>query len=484
MKPAAFTLFLWVGLLGPLVVSAAVETAPNVVLIVADDLAWSDLGCQGHPYHETPHLDRLGAGGLRFTQAYAAAPICSASRAALLTGRTPARLRFEFVTKDKPGRQKGARPLMSPPYTLNLPLEEVTLAEVLAPAGYSTGFFGKWHLNQHHEGYLGWSPTHGPLQQGYATGSPDFGGHPYAYYKGGDRADLPLATGGWPADTLTDRAIAFIRESRSGPFFLHWSHYQVHDPVHSRMAWLREKYRRKMPPGTPEPRITYAAMVETLDHETGRLLQALDALPALKNTLVIFTSDNGGHPDHAANGPLRGSKWNLYEGGIRVPFLVRWPGHVTAGGACAAPISGCDILPTLAAAAGASLPREHVLDGVSLLPLLENPSASVQPGRALLWHFPYYHPEKGFERAPATIGVNDFATSQTRPHSALRIGDLKLIHFYEDGRDELYDLRLDSAEQHNLAGENPSLAASLRTRLEKALQDCKARLPEPAKDPR
>lgn len=451
------------------------QERPNIVFILADDLAWSDLGCFGHPYHHTPNLDRLASDGARFTQAYAPAPICSASRAAILTGKTPARLGFEFVTKEKPGSQELNQPLRSPPFTLDLPLEAITIGEVLSASGYRTGFFGKWHVSRHHGGYLRWSPTHGPHQQGFADGDADFGSHPWAYLKREGREFADLADGQFSPDALTDRAIGFLRSTGNAPFFLCWSHYFVHDPIHTRCRWLQEKYRAKLPPGTDEIRATYASMVETMDHQIGRLLDALDQLGLANGTLVVFTSDNGGHPNYTANGPLRGSKWNLYEGGIRVPMIARWPGVIQAGCTRDGPITGCDLFPTfrdVARAPADDIPR----DGQSLLPLLRVDPAPAEP-RALVWHFPYYHPERKFAEHPAQIGINDFATSQTRPHSAIRLGDHKLIHCYEDDRDELYDLAEDPSEQRDLAATEPTRAAALRRALDDYLGSVRARLP-------
>ena len=452
-------------------VSPAGATPPNIVFILADDLAWSDLGCYGHPYHHTPNLDRLAEQGMRFTQAYAPAPICSASRAAILTGKTPARLNFEFVTKDKPGRQNLKQPLEAPPYTLNLPLKESTLAEVLTPAGYATGFFGKWHVSQHHNGYLGWSPTHGPMQQGFAEGTSEFGSHPYGYKAHLELKTTPVADGTFPEDALTAAALGYLKKHRDERFFLYLSQYFVHDPVHSRCQWLIEKYRAKLPPGSLDIRASYAAMVESLDHLVGRVLDELNALKLADDTLVVFMSDNGGHPNYTANAPLRGSKWNLYEGGIRVPFIVRWPGHTPAGTVCDEPVHGCDLLPTFAELASA---QTGAVDGISIGPLLSDPAQKL-PERPLLWHFPYYHPEKGFAKAPSHIGTSDFVTSQTRPQSAIRVGRHKLIHFDEDDRDELYDLETDPGETANLATAQPELNARLRERLATQLKTSGAR---------
>ncbi|MEN3941710.1 sulfatase [Prosthecobacter sp. SYSU 5D2] len=452
---------------------------PNILFILADDLSWSDLGRYGHRYHQTPNLDRLAKEGLRFTQAYAPAPICSASRAAILTGRTPARLNFEFVTKQEAGRQKLGQPLQSPPFTLNLPLEEITMPEMLSAAGYHTAFFGKWHLNQHHGGYLGWSPSHGPLQQGFTEGDSDFGSHPYAYLKQEGRDFLDLPEGEYPQDTLTNKVTGFLQRKHEQPFLLYWSQYFVHDPVHTRSRWLFEKYRRALPADIPDERAAYAAMVETLDHQVGRMLEVLKQTGLAENTLVVFMSDNGGHPNYAANGPLRGSKWNLYEGGIRVPMIARWPGHINAGGTCDQPVHGCDLLPTFAALAGAATDGSVPLDGMDITALLREPNKKVY-ARPLLWHFPYYHPEKGFQKAPAKIGTDDFVTSQTRPHSAIRLGRYKLLRFDEDGRDELYDLSADPSESSNLAADHPELVTQLRGQLTSLLKESNARLATPA----
>lgn len=472
-------MFLGVLLYG-LLISPAAAKPPNIVLILTDDLAWSDLCCYGHPFHETPNIDRLAREGMRFTEAYAPAPICSASRAAILTGKFPARLNFEFVTKNESGGQTLKVPLQSPPFTLDLPLEEITLGEALKTAGYETGFFGKWHVSRHHKGYLGWSPTHGPKKQGFDKGDGDFGSHPYAYRANRELKKQPLPDGTYPEDALTDKALAFLKEARDRPFFLYLSQYYVHDPVHSRCEWLIEKYQKKLPGDKHPIRASYAAMVETLDHLMGRVLEAIDRAGLKDDTLVVFTSDNGGHPNYTTNAPFRGSKWNLYEGGIRVPFLVRWPGRVKPGAERREVVHGCDLFPTVCAAAEIARPAGE-RDGVSLLPLLKNPAGDLEREKPLVWHFPYYHPEKRFAQSPTRIGVGDFVTSQTRPHSAIRQGDWKLIQFYEDDRVELFDLMSDTSEQNDLANKKPEIADRLKRRLSGELKRAKARFPEPAK---
>lgn len=454
------------------VTQAAEKT--NIVFILADDLGWKDLACYGGTLAETPHLDQLAREGMKFTNAYSPAPICSASRASILTGKTPARLHFEFVTKPE-GTDPPFRDLLPPPYTQNLPLEEVTLGEMLQQANYATGFCGKWHVNEHYQRYLGWSPTHGPKQQGFQTAIETYGSHPYAKkfdWKPGD-----FKTGQFPPDAVTENAIQFLKTKREQPFFLYLSYFHVHTPVRSPTNWLVEKYKVKAAagPGEAKRRTHYGAFIETLDHYVGQVLSALDEQGLRDSTLIVFTSDNGGHPEYADNGPLRGSKWNLYEAGIRVPFLVRWPGHVKAGSVCTIPVTGTDLFPTFCEVAGGNC-AGLTLDGKSLVPLFEGHSAD-WPTRALTWHFPYYHPEKGYKKAKETIGVSDFEVSKTRPVSAIRVGEWKLLSFYESGKPELYNLHDDPGEQHDLSEQQPERTAQLGQQLKQMLQDMEARYP-------
>ncbi|MEW4489289.1 sulfatase [Thalassoglobus sp. JC818] len=454
--------------------AGAAEASPNIILIFADDLGWSDLACYGNTLHDTPNIDQLARQGMRFTNGYAAAPICSASRAGLLTGKTPARLHFEFVTKETAGSQEPqpGQKLRSPPFTLNLPIEEVTIAEALSQLDYQTYFFGKWHLNAHHNGYLGWSPTHGPPNQGFEFATQDFGGHPYSYKKSPPKTIEKV--GEYPQDSLVDAMCEAIQKDHQQPFFMMASHFYVHTPVKTPCQWLIEKYSAKLEETSPhrEARIRYAAFVETLDHYVGELLQALEASGRADDTLVIFTSDNGGHPEFASNAPLRGSKWNLYEGGIRVPLIVRWPGTVEAGTTCDQPVVGYDITPTCVDIASSNTSRTdasaknvlpETIDGVSFLPMLKDPESTQT--RDLYWHFPYYHPEKGYTDSLPEIGVNDFAVSQTRPQSAIRSGKFKLLYFDEDDRSELYDLSTDLSEQNDLSASQPMRTMMLRNRL-------------------
>lgn len=473
----------------PRILAADTVKKPNIVFILADDLSWHDLRVYGNKWHDTPNLDRLASQGMRFTHAYASAPICSASRVALLTGRSPARLHFEFVTKE-PGTQVETRPMTVPEYPLNLPLQEVTIGEMLGQAGYRTGYYGKWHVSQHTGGYLGWSTTHGPLQQGFTEGDSEFGSHPYSERppeasKGAKKAKAEKVQrpsypqGEYGTDALTDKAIDFIKRRKAEPFFMVLSHYYVHTPVRSRAQWLVDKYRQRLPQEAGEGRAAFGAMVETLDHLVGRVLKALDDQGVADNTIVIFTSDNGGHPEYSANGPSRGSKWNVYEGGIRVPLIVRWPGKVQAGSFSMAPVIGTDLFPTLAAVTGTAIDTKIPRDGVDVSPLWLGKATDVTRTQPMVWHFPYYHPETGYDSARDSIGVDDFAVSKTLPQTAIRSGGYKLVRFHEDGREELYHLARDPSEKNDLSKTEPKRRQEIAAQLDAYLKSVSARLPAP-----
>lgn len=429
---------------------------PNIVILYADDLGWSDLKCYGNRFHDTPNLDKLADEGMRFTNAYAPAPICSASRASIMTGKSPARLHFEFVATDKRVNDK---PLLPPIRTLKLPLEEVTIAEIVRDAGYHTAMFGKWHIAEHNGEYLKWSDTFGPLQQGFEVGSDQYGSHPYHVE---NRKKVELQEGNFPVDTLVLAAMDYIKTQKMNaePFLLFFSSYYVHTPVIPNNAWLIEKYRKRMK-GASEDKIKYAAFVETMDFYFGQIMDALKQNGFSENTLVIFSSDNGGHPQYADNAPLRGNKWNLYEGGIKEPFIVRWPNVIDKGIESSEPIIQWDILPTIADLTGVGIPEN--IDGVSLLPLLCKKRTMERENRKLYWHFPYYHPPISYEG--------------TKPCSALREGDYKLIYFYENGRMELFDLKADPKEENNLAAIHPEKTLEMYESLLSVLGKAYARYP-------
>lgn len=483
------------GLLGMPPVLHGQETSgpPNIVLIYLDDLGFSDIGSYGRTYGnnltETPHMDQLVKDGMKFTNAYAPAPLCSPSRAALLTGRSPARLHFEFVTKretdfaewedEKWAEHWSDSELLPPPFTLNLPLEEVTIAEVLAVAGYQTAIVGKWHLNAHYQQYNGWSPVYGPRQQGFEYAMETFGAHSYAYRKKGGLGKFgDFKKGEYPRDELTDSAIDFIKQDHKRPFFLYVGHYFVHKPLDVKARWLVDKYKAKAGPDVSDQRILYAAVIETLDYYIGQLLEAIDARGLRENTMVILTSDNGGDPEFAFNRPFRGSKWNLYEGGIRVPLIVRWPGVVKEGSSTDVAVVQTDFMPTFREIAGLQGKPETELDGQSILPVLRGEPSGKFNSRSIVWHFPYSHPEgEAYKNARSDIGVEDEYISKTTPQSAIRKGRYKLIYFYNDSRFELYDLLEDPAEQSDISKQRPWDAQKMKKLLFDKLYDVDARFP-------
>ncbi len=426
---------------------------PNIVLILIDDLGWRDLGCYGNRFHETPNLDRLARQGMRFTDAYAAAPVCSPTRAAIMTGKYPARLR---ITDFIPGHWRPWAKLTVPPIRHALPLEEVTLAELLKQAGYRTGYFGKWHLG---------GRQFFPDRQGFDDWIVTSGRHFAPHFRTFPREDVPAGT--YLADYLTEKAVTFMSEHRGERFFLFLAHYAVHIPLEARRE-LIAKYRRKPAPQEGVNNPIYAAMVEHVDRSVGRILETLDQLGLSQNTLVIFTSDNGGlyrrfdgqGPIVSSLSPLRGEKGTLYEGGLRVPLIVRWPSTVPAASVCNQPVSSIDIFPTLAEASHVPIGRDWNVDGVSLMPVLTGKGQLDR--QALFWHYPHYH--------------------HSTPASAVRSGPWKLIHFYEDDRDELYNLARDIGEKHDLSEQERDRVAAMRKLLDLWLTDVGALMPAPNPD--
>lgn len=466
---------------------------PNILLIYIDDLGYSDIGCYGKRYGnnftETPNIDKLAQEGIKFSNAYSSAPLCSPSRAALLTGKSPARLKFEFVTKYEKDtfswdsdtwvkKYEGQR-LIPPPFTLNLPLEEMTLAEMLKHNGYFTGIVGKWHVASHFKRYKGWSQTHGPFQQGFDYASETFGSHPYGYSK--DDIGKSYNYGEYPTDRLTENAIEFIKKKHDKPFFLYVSHYYVHDPLDDRLSWLINKYKHKAKDedSLQLSKIKYAAFIETMDHYVGKLLEALDQQGLSDNTFVIFTSDNGGHPEFAFNRPFRGSKWNLYEGGIRVPLIVRWPNRIKQGIESSLPVIQTDFMPTFYEISGGDqIGIDINWDGISILPELMSSNEEISKTRSFIWHFPYYIPEgEAYFKANNEIGVEDGFISKTTPQSSIRNGKYKLLYFYESEKVELYDIETDLNESNDISEFRPWITSSLKRELFEYLDKVNARYP-------
>ncbi|MFG0284292.1 MAG: sulfatase [Phycisphaerales bacterium JB039] len=404
---------------------AAAAAPPNIVLIVADDLGWTDAGFAGSDYYRTPRLDALAAQGAMFTQAYAACANCAPSRAAILSGQYAPRTGVYTVITSRRGREQDRR-LLVPETKRRLDRQAVTIAEALRDAGYATGFFGKWHLGD---------GATGPIAQGFDTNvGGNLTGHPASYFSPYQNPDLPDGPEREYLTTrLTDEAIGFIKRA-DAPFFCMLSYYTVHAPLQPEQERLERARSRAR--GQRHRNARYAAMIDALDDNVGRLLDALD--DGLRDsTLVILTSDNGGFGGVTSAAPLRGAKGMFYEGGIRVPMLVRWPGVVEPGRVVETPVIGVDFYPTLLEIAGAEQPAQP-LDGVSLAPLLRGEAMGQ---RALFWHFPAYLESGGLIEGPW----------RTTPCSVVRHGDLKLIEYFEDGRLELYDLGADPGEQRDLS---------------------------------
>jgi arylsulfatase A len=440
--PATIAFALPLALLGADAARAAER--PNVVLILADDLGINDLGCYGRKDHRTPNLDRLAAQGTRFANAYAAASICSPNRAALMSGKSPARL---HLTTFLPGRPDApSQKVLHPRIAQQLPLEEVTIAEHFRKAGYATACFGKWHL-----GGKGFQPQ----DQGFDAHEP------------GQANTTPSATEGGKGEyELTAKAQDFLRANRDRPFFLYLPHNSPHIPYKAQPGKV-ESNRDAFEPN-------YAAVIESLDDSVGRLLATLDELKVADSTLVIFTSDNGGlhvpegpHERITHNTPFRAGKGYLHEGGIRVPLIARWTGHVPAGRVEATPTIATDWLPTFLEILGEPTPSE--LDGASFAPALlgKSPGTAAAPPRRLFWHQPHYTNQGG------------------RPSGAVREGKYKLIRHDDDGSVALFDLESDPGESADIAGHEPEVARRLRDALAawRLDVDAQANTPNPDFDP-
>ena len=426
------------------------SSATNVVLILIDDLGWRDLGCYGSTYYQTPHIDRLAAEGMRFTNGYAACNVCSPTRAAIMTGKYPARL---LLTQWLPsGRwSRTENKLREGRYVSNLPLEEVTIAEALREAGYRTGFLGKWHL--------GTETYYYPQHQGFDVNvaGRDYGAPGSYFYPFEGSWKIPTTgqtlhkesplsgkEGDYLIDRLAEEAERFIRDSAEDPFFLMLSHYAVHAPLQGKQD--KVGHYELVPPGKQQGKPAYAAMVESVDESVGRVMQTLRELSLAERTIVIFTSDNGGFAKATDNSPLRANKGSNYEGGLRVPVIISQPGQVRPGSVSHEPVISTDFYPTILAATGQALrPHQHQ-DGEDLTPVLTGTGGLDRD--ALFWHYPHYnqHP-------------------QSFPSGVIRAGDWKLIESFETGQLSLYNLSEDLGETIDLSERHPERVSSLYNRL-------------------
>jgi len=452
------------------------KARPNIVLILADDLGWKDAGYAGSTFYRTPHIDRLAREGMRFTQAYSAGCVCSPSRGAIYSGKNPARTALTTVWAggegpddrlfDRSKDQGGINRCLEAEHRHALPKGETTFAHVLGEAGYATGFFGKWHCGE----FAGYQPTDRGFQHGQGFRLPEAGGSTRGHwgrsYPPDTLANLPgLKPDDYLAEVLTEAAVQFIHTNRARPFLAVLSHYLVHMPLQPRPEMVAAcADASKTDQGNPH----YAAMIQSLDQSVGRVLEVLEQEGLTENTLVVFTSDNGGlTPRNTSNYPLMGGKSFPFEAGTRVPLVLRWPAVVKPGTSCGQRVIGMDFYPTFLAAAGLPpMPGQHV-DGVSLLPVLSG--GGPLPERPLVFHFPHY-------------------THATGPNSVLVEKDWKLIRFYNDetGRHLLYHLSEDPFEQRDLSVAMPDRVRTLDERLTQLLDGMKAKMPRrnPAFDPK
>lgn len=441
----------------PISLHASEPRRPNVIVILADDLGWTDLGCYGSDLHRTPHLDRLAKKGMRFKQAYSACTVCSPSRAALLTGKYPARLR---ITDWIPGLMPDNPKLLVPDWTKHLPTSEVTLAELFRAMGYLTGMIGKWHLGG--EDYY---PEKHSFQINIAGTDK---AAPPSYLAPWKIPTLPEGKDGdYLTDRLTDEAVKFIEGARDRPFFLYLSHFAVHTPIQGRPD-LVAKYKGMDRKERNHKNPIYAAMVESLDESVGRIVAKLRELGLEENTIIIFTSDNGGRIPTTSNRPLRFGKASAYEGGVRVPLIIHWPGHTKPGRESDTPVITMDLFPTVVEMASLRIPMEKAkkdgpgCDGLSLAPLLRESGGLKRT--ELFWHYPHHQ---------------HYQLGGTMPYGAIRSGDYKLIEFFNDMHIDLYDLKNDIGEENDLAKTRPKIAEQLRARLREWRREVGAQMPTP-----
>jgi arylsulfatase A len=437
------------GMLGARLANSSQDSKKlNIVFLLVDDLGWTDLGCYGSQYYETPNIDRLASQGMRFTNAYAACTVCSPTRASIISGKYPARVR---ITDWIAGHNRPYAKLRVPEFNYQLPLEEITIAEVMKQAGYTSASMGKWHL--------GGDPFY-PDKQGFDLNvGGDHRGQPPSYFS---PHRIPILKDGPKGEYMPDRlareAVKFIDDNQDKPFLLYLPFYEVHTPLQAKKE-LIEYYQKKEKPGK-QKNAKYAAMIHSTDEAVGKIMAKLEELGIANNTLIILTGDNGGLMNVTNNEPLRAGKGSAYEGGVREPLIVRWPGVVKPGSQCDEPVISVDYYPTMLEASGAPADPKQKLDGESIVPLLRDPDAKLKRNE-IFWHYPHYHP------------------GGAKPYGAVRQRDYKLLEFYEDGKLELYNLKDDIGESKDLSKKMPDKTAELHNLLKAWRLDCDAQMPHP-----
>ncbi len=445
---------------------------PNIVFILADDMGWADLPVYGNLFNEAPNLSEMALAGMRFTDAYAACPVCSPTRASIMSGQYPARVGvIDFI----PGHWRPYEEVTVPSNrTQYLPEKIITMGEIMQEAGYATGYFGKWHLGQ--------EERHQPGNQGFESVNVYQGGGFFDY---AEKMSSPVEPkpGRVLSEALTDLSLDFIEDNKEKPFFLYLAHYDVHVQLDADSLLIQKYLNKEKVEGYPCNAV-YAAMVEHVDNSVGRILHKLDELGLSENTLVVYFSDNGGLVSRfdkipllaqskqyiyqgdtllyvaSSNAPLRAEKGTVYEGGIREPFIARWPGTIKGGQLSEAIVSSVDFYPTFAELAGVSLPESQEFDGKSLLPVWEGQEAEKE--RAIFWHYPVYHHDS--------------------PASVIRKGDWKLIHYLHDNTRHLYNLADDLGEINDLSNKHPEKTTELYNLLEQWRTDVGAEMPVPNPD--
>jgi len=466
MKPPFLTCLLLAALV-PVLPAAEDAPRPNVVFIMIDDLGWADVGCYGNDFVDTPHVDALAGEGMRFTDFYAAGAVCSPTRCAVQSGQNQARI---GITAHIPGHWRPFERVITPQTTMALPLETVTVAESLQEAGYRTGYIGKWHLGN--------LDLFGPERQGYEFSAVVGGPHLPGRFRvrGGTNVDLEPGPDQYRTEFEAELANEFIEKHRDEPFFLMVSPFAVHIPL-AALSEKVEKYReRASETGQRLPDPVYAAMIEHVDDMVGRIVASVESHGLTERTMIVFTSDNGGlyrrydyNPEAddtvTSNAPLRGEKGQLYEGGIRVPLIVKYPPMIEPGSTSSAVTISHDFHPTFVDLAGGELPANQPIDGESFAPVLEDVDASLERS-AVHFHYPHYHHD--------------------RPASAIREGPWKLIEYLDDTDEvELYHLGNDIGEETDLSSEKQGRVADLRRKLNIWRRETLARMPlaNPNHDP-